>query len=152
MGWASAKPVTLRAVMRSAALSILVCLAVAVPSSADAKKKKTDTPDDKLSCKQISGRMQIKIMELRGYSQDKQASGLSRGIQTGLAATFGNQAHGIDPQGDYEADIKQLHDYNQRLVEKNCKSYDLDVELKKSDIDGVPAPTVAPPKKSKAPQ
>lgn len=138
--------------MRSFALPLLLCLAVAMPSAADAKKKhKTDTPDDRLSCKQITGRMQVHIMELRGYSGRQQASALSRGIQSGLAATLGNLSHGVDPQGDYAAEIKELHDYNQRLVEKGCKSYDLDAELNKNEIDDVPAPTIPPPKKKKTP-
>ncbi len=135
--------------MRSFALSVLVCLAVVMPSAADAKKKKVDTPEDKLSCKQISGRMQVRIMQLRGFSDRKQSSALSRGLQSGLAATFGNLSHGVDPQGEYAADLKQLQEENQRLVAKGCKSYDLDAELTKKDIDDVPAPTVPPPKKDK---
>jgi hypothetical protein len=138
--------------MRTFAFYSLVALAVALPSTADAKmKQKADTPDDKLSCKQLTGRIQVKIMELRGFGERKQASGLSRGIQSGLSATLGNLANGVDPQGDYDADIKRLHDYNQRLAAKNCKSYDLDAELKKSEIDDVPAPTILPPKKAKTP-
>ncbi len=136
--------------MRTFALSILVCLAVAVPSTADAKKQKPDTPEDKLSCKQISGRMQVSIIEARGFADRKQASSLSRGIQSGLATTIGNAAHGIDPQGEHAASIQKLREYNQRLVEKGCKSYDLDAELQKSDIADVPAPTILPPKKKKA--
>jgi hypothetical protein len=142
----------LRAAMRPLALFTLICLVAAAPSAADTpKKKKPDIPDDKLSCKQISGRMQVKIMQLRGFNQEKQSSGLSRGIQSGLAATFGNLNHGVDPQGDYAADIKKLHEFNQRLVDKGCKSYDVDAELAKKEIDDVPAPTVIPPKKPKKP-
>jgi len=36
------------------------------------------------------------------------------------------------------------------LVDKGCKSYDLDAELAKKEIDDVPAATVLPPKKAKA--
>jgi hypothetical protein len=137
--------------MRSFALSLLICLAVVLPSTtADAKKTKPETPENKLSCKQLTGRIQVKIMELRGYSDSKQASALSRGIQSGLVATFGNADHGVDPQGDYAADIKKLHEDNARLVAQNCKSYDIDAELKKGEIDDVPAPTILPPNKKKS--
>ncbi len=138
--------------MRTLILLSSICLAVILPSVADAKKqKKEDTPIDKLSCKQISGRMQVTIMELRGFKDRNQASALSRGIQTGMAATFGNLSHGADPQGEYASKIAELRQHNQRLVDKNCKSYDLDAELSKNEIDDVPAPTIAPPKKPKAP-
>ncbi len=131
--------------------SVLVCLAVVMPSAADAKKQKAGYPRDKLSCKQIAGRMQVRIMQARGFADRKQSSALSRGMQSGLSATFGNLAHGVDPQGEHAASIKQLHEDNQRLVEKGCKSYDLDAELPKEHIDDVPTPTVLPPKKKKAP-
>jgi hypothetical protein len=137
--------------MRFLILLSTLCLAVVQPTAADAKKKKEDTPIDKLSCKQLTGRIQVAIMEVRGFKDRNQASALSRGIQTGMAATFGNLSHGADPTGENDAKIAELRRYNQRLVDKNCKSYDLDAELQKSDVDDVPAPTVVPPKKSKTP-
>jgi hypothetical protein len=137
--------------MRSIILPALLCLAIALPSAAHAKKEKAATPDDKLNCKQIAGRMQVRIMQIRGFADRKQASGLARGIQSGLSATLGNLAHGEDPQGEYAANVKQLQDYNQRLVAKGCKSYDLNLELSRKEIDDVPTPTIPAPKKPKAP-
>ncbi|CAA2138654.1 hypothetical protein HYPP_01066 [Hyphomicrobium sp. ghe19] len=124
---------------------------MALPSAAHAKKQKPDTPDDKLNCKQISGRMQVRILQLRGFADRKQASGLARGIQAGMAATFGNLSHGTDPQGAYAEDIKSLQAYNQRLVAMGCKSYDLDSELNKTDLLATPSPTIPAPKKKKTP-
>ncbi|RUP09122.1 hypothetical protein [Hyphomicrobium sp.] len=140
-----------RVAMRSTALFFLLCLATALPSAAYAKKPKPDTPDDKLNCKQISGRMQVHILQLRGFDNQKQASNLSRSIQSGMAATFGNQSHGVDPQGQHDADIQALQAYNQRLVALGCKSYDLQKELSVTDPHETPAPTIPAPKKKKAP-
>src|SRR3954452_9034879 len=79
---------------------ILLAIAAALPSAAIAKKK-VPPSDDKLTCKQIMGRMQVRIMTIRGHAAQGQSSALSRGIQSGLAATFGNLDHGVDPDGDY---------------------------------------------------
>jgi hypothetical protein len=135
--------------MKPSLLHILVCLALVVPSAALAKKKKEDAPVDTLSCKQLSGRIKVSVMELRGFKERNQASAFSRGIQSGFAATFGNVSHGVDPQGDYDAKVAELRTYNQRLVEKGCKSYDLDAELAKREMDDIPAPTIPAPKKPK---
>lgn len=137
--------------MRSTALFILLTLAMALPFAAYAKNQKPDTPDDKLNCKQISGRMQVRILQLRGFDNRKQASGLARGIQAGMAATFGNLSHGVDPQGAYAEEIKSLQAYNQRLVAMGCKSYDLESEINKTDPLETPAPTIPAPKKKKTP-
>lgn len=143
-----AKP--LRGTMRSFIISLFIGLAVALPSAVEAKTKKPDTPEDKLNCKQLTGRIQVKIMEMRGFSDRKQASILARGIQSGFSATLGNESHGIDPNGEYQSELNMLQRYNQRLVTLGCKSYDLNAELNKRDIDDVPAPTILPPKKAKA--
>lgn len=140
-----------RVAVRSTALFILLCLATALPSAAYAKKPKPETPDDKLNCKQISGRMQVRILQLRGFDDRKQVSSFSRGIQAGMAATFGNQSHGVDPQGQQAADIQALQASNQRLVAMGCKSYDLQKELNETDPHETPAPTVPAPKKKKTP-
>ena len=128
---------------------ILLALATALPSSAMAKKKAA-VSDDQLTCMQITGRMQVQIMTIRDHGTHGQSSALSRGLQSGFAATFGNLDHGVDPDGEYAAAVKQLNDYNQRLVTKGCNSYDLQFELNQKDMNETPSPTVPPPKKDKA--
>ena len=107
--------------------------------------------DKKLNCKQLTGKAQVLILQLRGYGDRKQASGLSRGLQSAFSSTVGTTATGADPDGQHAADLKRLQDYNQRLVASGCKSYDLDYELKQTDPLVSPVPRISPPKKSKAP-
>jgi hypothetical protein len=128
---------------------VSMALVAVLPAVALAKKQAA-VADDKLTCKQITGLMQVRIMEIRGHEERQQSSSFSRGIQSGFVATFGNMAHGVDPQGSYAADLKMLSNYNQRLVAMGCKSYDLDFELNQKDMNETPTPTVDPPKKSKA--
>jgi hypothetical protein len=105
--------------------------------------------DTKLNCKQLSGRAQVLILQLRGYDNRKQSSGLSRGLQSIFSSTVGTSPKGRDPDGQHAADLKRLQGYNQRLAAAGCKSYDLDYELKQTDPLVSPVPRIAPPKKSK---
>lgn len=131
-----------------------------IMSAAYAKSSNRDTThgagyqapvdDKKMSCKQLSGRVHLLILQLRGYGDRKQASGLSRGLQSAFSATVGTTATGSDPAGQHAADLKKLQDYNQRLAASGCASYDLDYELKQTDPLATPAPRIPPPKKAKA--
>lgn len=106
--------------------------------------------DKKMNCKQLSSRVQLLILQLRGYGDRKQASGLSRGLQSAFAATVGTTATGSDPEGQHSADLKKLQEYNQRLIASGCNSYDLDYELKQTDPLASPTARIPPPKKGKA--
>ena len=107
--------------------------------------------DKKLNCKQLSGRVQVLILQLRGFDNRKQASGFSRGLQSAFSSTVGTSAKGRDPDSQHAADLQRLQEYNQRLAASGCKSYDLDYELKQTDPTASPTPRIAPPKKAKAP-
>lgn len=107
--------------------------------------------DKKLNCKQLSGRVQLLILQLRGYDNRTQASGFSRGLQSIFSSTVGTTATGRDPAGQHAADLQRVRDYNQRLAAAGCNSYDLDYELKQTDPIASPTPRIAPPKKSKSP-
>lgn len=132
----------------------------AVISVAYAKSSRTDTThgvgyqapieDKKLNCKQLSGRVQLLILQLRGNGSRTKSSGLSRGLQSALSATVGTTATGSDPDGQHAADLKRLQDYNQRLSAMGCKSYDLDYELKQTDPLVSPSARVPPPKKNRS--
>ncbi len=106
--------------------------------------------EQKMNCKQISGRVQVLILQLRGYGDRKQASGFSRGLQSAFVGTVGTTAIGVDPDGAHAADLKKLQDYNQKLAGLGCKSYDLNYELQQTDPLETPAARVPAPKKGKA--
>jgi hypothetical protein len=143
-------------------MRVIVCLmlaaamAASLSSEAAAKhshgfgtpKVKKETPEDKLNCKQLSGRMQVRIMQFRGYGQQKQASGISHALQSVFVNTVGTSDKGLDAPGEHDADLKQLQDYNQRLVTLGCKSYNLEHELS-PDTKDTPSANVPAPKKSK---
>jgi hypothetical protein len=105
--------------------------------------------DQTLNCKQLSGRVQILLLQLRGSGSSKQATGIARGTQSAFAAVVGTNKIGTDPQGELATDLNKLRNYNQRLVDKGCNSYDIDQELQQTDPDETPAARVRP-KKAKA--
>jgi hypothetical protein len=97
-----------------------------------------------LDCKKLTGRMQIRILEIRDYNERHQASAFSRALQSGAAAITGGSAAGTDPDGDFSRDRAMLAAYNKQLAAKGCKAYDLDAELKPKDFHETPNPTIKP--------
>lgn len=88
------------------------------------------TADDlSLDCKKLTGRMAIRIVQIRDFQNRNQASGLARGIQTAWKPANGGRGEGADPDGRYAKDRAKLEAYNQRLAEKNCPNFDLTAEL-----------------------
>lgn len=88
------------------------------------------TPDDlALDCKKLTGRMAVRIVQIRDFQTRQQTTSLSRGIQTAVKPAFGGSGEGSDPDGRYARDRAMLEAYNQRLAEKNCANFDLGAEL-----------------------
>lgn len=96
-----------------------------------------------LECKQLTGRMQIRILELRDYNERNRSTMLSRALQTGTA-TFGGPKAGLDPDGTYATDMARLEAYNQQLAAKGCKTYDLESQLQPQDYRVTPTATIKP--------
>ncbi len=134
-------------------VTLVAIAAASLSSEAVAKNsfgthKQKEIPDAELNCKQITGRMQVRIIQIRGYDEHKQSSNFSRSLQSVFVGTVGTSAKGLDPSGDHANDLKQLQDYNQRLVAMGCKSFNLEHDLSPGMKD-TPAATVPAPKKSK---
>lgn len=95
-------------------------------------------PDElALDCRKLTGRMAVRIVQIRDYRTRVQATSLSRGIQSAAKPIYGGSGEGSDPAGRYAHDRAQLEAYNQRLAEKNCANFDLDAELS-PDAKGPP--------------
>jgi len=97
-----------------------------------------------LDCKRLTGKIQIRILELRTYSTTSQTSALSRDLQS-AQSVFGGSKTGIDPNGEHARDLAMIEAYNRQLSAKGCKSFDLARELAGTSTPEatVPAPAVA---------
>jgi hypothetical protein len=98
-----------------------------------------------LDCRKLTGRMAVRIVQVRDFQTRTQTTSLSRGIQTAMKPAYGGHGEGTDPYGRYARDRAQLEAYNQRLAEKNCANFDLDAELAPGAKD---PPRTRPLKKS----
>jgi hypothetical protein len=82
-----------------------------------------------LDCRKLTGRMAVRIVQVRDFQTRRQTTALSRGVQSATKPIFGGSSEGIDPDGRYARDRGMLEAYNQRLAEKNCPNFDLETEL-----------------------
>lgn len=94
-----------------------------------------------LDCKKITGRMQVRILQIRDFAEREQTSTVSHMLQQGVTAIFGGTKEGAAPAQSYARDRAVLEAYNQQLVEKGCKSFDLDTELDPKTGAASPTPT-----------
>lgn len=94
-------------------------------------------------CRKLTGMMQIRILQIRGYDADKQASMAARNLQSFATPIWGGTKEGVDPEGQYRRDRAMLEAYNQRLASKQCKTFDIAAELAATD-DTTPMPVDTP--------
>lgn len=136
-------------------LSVLACALAVVGLSftaepvagADAKKKATSSKsapveqaaissgvltqeEARLDCKRMAGRMQIRILELRGGGAKGQSSAAAQGMQSAVVPLFGGTRHGANAAGEAARDRAKLSAMNQILMARGCPYYDVDSELK----------------------
>jgi len=100
--------------------------------------------EKELSCKQLAGRMQVRILEIRDYNARMQSSGFSNLVQTAVSSTIGGPTRGTNPSGAYARDVAMLEAYNAELARKGCKSYDLAAELQPKDVRETPTAHIKP--------
>ncbi|MFA5900567.1 MAG: hypothetical protein WC829_15815 [Hyphomicrobium sp.] len=98
----------------------------------------------KYDCRKLTGMMQIRILQIRGYDANKQASLAARNMQSIATPIWGGTKEGVDPEGQYQRDRAMLEAYNQRLATKQCKTFDIAAELA-ATTDTTPQPVGKPP-------
>jgi len=96
--------------------------------------------EQKYDCRKLTGQMQIRILQMRGYDSRKKSSMAARGVQTITTPIFGGTKEGIDPDGQYRKDLAQLEAFNQQLAAKKCKTFDLQAELAPTATNLTPTP------------
>lgn len=105
----------------------------------------TLSADEKaLDCRKLSGRMQIRILQIRDRSGGYGATWASRGMQTATGAVLGGTAYGTNVDAQRARDLAMLEAYNAELKAKNCPVFDLAEELKPKPVDATPRPAAKP--------
>jgi hypothetical protein len=94
----------------------------------------------KLSCRKLTGRMQVRILQIRDHDHRASTSAASRLAQRTATSFYGGPRHGIDPHAEYERDRAMLAAYNRQLAAKGCKTFDLDAELTPRSVRETPTP------------
>lgn len=123
----------------------LVSPANAAP--AQAAEYKLNAEEEKLDCKKLTGRMQVRILQIRDYTAREKTSSTSRALQSAATPVFGGTTVGADPDQRYRQDRAVLEAYNRQLAAKKCNTFDLDSELRPKPASATPTP-VSPPKKT----
>ncbi len=94
----------------------------------------------KLDCKRLTGRMQVRILQIRDAGERDNGNAVARGLQSTLTPVLGGTTYGVDRQADFVRDKAVLEAMNQQLATKNCATYDLDAELRPRPLRDTPTP------------
>lgn len=100
-----------------------------------------------LDCRKLTGRMQVRILSVRGADYKVAPTGVSAAART-VSSTllFTDTASNASERTARERPM--LEAYNRRLKEQGCASFDLDKDLAARPSAPPPTPTVPPAGKS----
>lgn len=105
--------------------------------------------EQKLDCKSLNGSISVKILQMRTAGDRVEASTASKALQTVTEPLKKSTTYARDTATDYKQDRARLEALNKRLAEKNCRTFDLEAELKPGN-KSFPTPVgEAPAKTSK---
>lgn len=137
----------------AATAAILVASAAAAAKDKDKSKQgnlfaaRPAAAGKEENCKKITGRMKLRILELRSRRAEDRTTAASRVMQQAMTPVFGGTSRGARPEAEIAADRAALEADNARLVAKGCASFDLAAALAADPKGPSPAPTVPAPGK-----
>lgn len=99
-----------------------------------------------LSCKKLTGRMQVRILQIRDYKQKPQTSELSRGMRSIISPILSGTPQNPTEGSRYQHDRAVLEAYNRRLAEMKCRVFNLDAELQPKPVRHTPEAKAAKPR------
>jgi hypothetical protein len=98
--------------------------------------------EQKLDCKQLTGSVRIKILQLRETGARKAPSAVAaQAQQITRDVKYGGSSYGIDLARDRREDLARLETLNRQLAAKNCKSFDLEAQLRPGNT-ATPTPAI----------
>jgi hypothetical protein len=111
----------------------------------DANEAYQLTPDElKLDCKKLTGKMQVRLLQVRDQRERTLTTTASQLIQRSVVPVFGGSPHGARPDDDFKRDRAWLEAYNAQLAAKKCPTYNLENELQPRSIRDTPKPVPNP--------
>lgn len=109
----------------------------------------TLTPEEMaLDCRKLTGRLQVRLLALRGEEYKVQPSSAAQSMRSATSAALGTDTAKNAAQRAAN-DRPILDAYNRRLVDLGCPSFDLEKELKARPSAPTPYPSIpARPKRA----
>lgn len=102
----------------------------------------------KLDCARLTGRLQVRLLALRGAEYKVGPSDTSQAVRSVTSTAMGTNT-AANAATRAATDRPVLEAYNKRLADLGCASFDLDKELAARPSAPSPSPTIPAPAKSK---
>jgi hypothetical protein len=112
----------------------------------DGKAYVLSDAEQKLDCKKLTGRMQVRILQIRDTAERPKPSETGQTAFSTFTTITGKPTYGSDPDRQLANDRAVLEAYNRQLAAKGCATYNLDDELRAQPASVTPKPVPLPPK------
>ncbi len=85
--------------------------------------------EKKLNCKQLTGSVRLKIVQMRDAPNRPRPSAAASLAQTTIKPFLGGSSYGASVEGDLRRDRSRLEALNGQLAAKGCATFDLEKDL-----------------------